>query len=61
MDGLYKDVTFEEMPDDSTLKIYMRMDLLWRACLLGHIDCIHDSLLEFRNWQHAINPDKINS
>ncbi|KRT82229.1 Peptidase [Oryctes borbonicus] len=60
LDGLYKEITFNETPNDATLKIYMRMDMLWRACQLGKLECVQESLKQFNKWQFTINPDKEN-
>lgn len=59
-DGLYKDVGFEDSANDSQLTVYNRMDVLWRSCLLGNLDCIRNAVAHFHNWRSSPNPDLYN-
>lgn len=61
LDQLYSEVQFMENTNDPTLKIYTRMEVLWRACTLGHLDCIRNASKAFQDWRFAINPDRENA
>lgn len=58
--GLYQDIGFEDLYTDSQLTLYNRMNLLWRACLLGNLDCINHAVTYFHNWKSSPNPDHNN-
>ncbi|KAB0800418.1 hypothetical protein PPYR_06158 [Photinus pyralis] len=57
---VYAHVGFEDSPKDSQLTVYNRMEVLWRACLLGNIDCIRNAVTYFHNWRTAPNSDQYN-
>lgn len=60
IEELYKTVGFEDLPYDSQLTVYNRMELLGRACLLGNLDCIRNAVMHFHNWRSTPNPDLYN-
>lgn len=60
LEGVYKDVGFEEKTTDPPLKVYTRSEILWKSCGLGMIDCLVESVTQFENWRNSPNPDKHN-
>ncbi|KAK4880997.1 hypothetical protein RN001_004316 [Aquatica leii] len=58
--NIYAHVGFEDSPNNTQLTIYNRMEVLWRACYLGNIDCIKNAVAYFYNWKSAPNADTYN-
>lgn len=60
IEDFYKDIGFEDNPNDPQLKTYNRMEVLSHACKLDYIDCVRNAVLQFENWRASPNPDHFN-
>ncbi|KAL7288625.1 hypothetical protein TKK_0017359 [Trichogramma kaykai] len=49
----YKNLTFNDKPDDKQSTILLRQEINSRLCNLGHSDCILDSLNHFYSWKNS--------
>lgn len=58
--SLYNFIGFQSSENDPDLKIYTRMELLWRSCRLGNLDCIGNAVKQYQNWMSSANPDLYN-
>lgn len=61
IDEFYRDVGFDDNPNDPQLKVYNRIEALSQACKLGNVDCIRKAVTQFQNWRTNPNPDKENT
>lgn len=59
MKNIYENVT--NSPDgDDPLLAYKRIDITQFACKLGYKDCVDRSLMLFKEWMNATEPDVTN-
>ncbi|KAF5289209.1 hypothetical protein FQR65_LT00096 [Abscondita terminalis] len=58
--NIYAHVGFQDSPNNTQLTVYNRMEVLWRACSLGNIDCVKNAVAYFYNWKNAPNADTYN-